>query len=284
MNNIRLTFFVMVIVSALAVESYSQPYLNLFSAVAWNMPAESSSGTPRESYWFVNASVPVNASGHDLVLFSPFSDRRTFHDFINEENMELDGNGILVSWVHFSPDSSRSLTFAGLIQNYSDGYKFNSNTWQLGGVILYGLSVNEKLIIQPGLYYNGEFFGAYFLPVANVDWRPDSNWRLFGLLPRLAVVERKLSNSWYTGMRFRGITTSYRLSDNNEAYVKYEDRQLFAFLDKYLAKYIVLSLQGGISVSRNVNARNVELIPDFEFHNASPLIRAGIYFRFRTDN
>jgi len=260
----------------------AQPYLSVAGLTGWSIPGQNV-GQPNESYFLLNANVPLSFGNGNLILFSPFSDLRTISGYDNAENLKLDGNGIFTSYVRYNSDSSKNFIGGLVVHNYSDGYNFSDNTYQIGGTILYSLKLNKKLTIKPGLYYNSEFFSDFFLPILGLDWRPYSNLKVFGILPRLLVVEQKISASWYTGIRFRAFITSYRLEENEKAYVKLQDRQLTMFIEKYFFNNIVISLQGGVSIDRELIARNSSSLASINYKNISPILKGGIYYRFRTD-
>jgi hypothetical protein len=261
----------------------AQPYISLIGLTAWGMPGSNGSGIPGESYFLLNANLPLSIGKKNLILFTPFTERRTFSELESQDNVVLDGTGLFTNYVRYNRDSSRNVVLGVVIHNYSDGYVFNEHTYQAGGVLLYSMKLSDKLTIKPGMYYNKEFFSDYFLPLLGLDWRPKDDLKIFGVLPRLLVVEKKVSSSFYTGLRYRGLVNSYRMSESINSYIRYDNNQLAFFVEKYLFKHLVISVQAGISFYREIRSRNMSDATSIDAENSSALLKGGIYYRFRTD-
>lgn len=261
--------------------SFGQPVFNVVSAPAWYIPGGNDG--PDEVYANLTVSLPVSFGKGNLILFSPFTEIRGFSSTAESRSVSLDGNGVLVNYIRYFGDSAWSLSTGIVLHNYSDGYEFNSATHQTGGIFLLGKQIHEDLMIRFGLYYNREFYGDFFLPLANIDWRPGDRTRVYGFFPRYLVYEYRINDDWYWGARYRGITTSYRLSESEDSYIRYDDRQLTVYIEKYFFERLVIALQAGASVYRRAVSRNVisQSYPDFE--DAAPLFKAGVFYRFRTD-
>ncbi len=262
-------------------ELSGQPLFNVVSAPGWYIPGTDEN--PDELYVNLTVSLPFSFGSGNIFLVSPFTEIREFGSTSENESISLDGNGVLLNYVRYFGDSTFSLSTGIVLHNYSDGYEFNSATHQTGGILLFGKKFTKDLMIRFGLYYNKEFYGDFFLPLANIDWRPGERTRVFGYFPRYLVYEYKLNDNWYWGGRYRGITTSYRLSESDDSYIRYDDRQLTAYIERYFFNHLVFTLQAGASVFRRAVSRNVisDAYPDFQ--DAAPLFKAGIFYRFRTD-
>ena len=69
----------------------------------------------------------------------------------------------------------------------------------MGGFGLFGSTKIEKLKINAGLYYNHEFFGNQFLPLAGLDWMATGGQHVYGLLPRTMNPEYKINDKLHVG-------------------------------------------------------------------------------------
>jgi hypothetical protein len=259
----------------------SQPVFNVVSAPGWYIPGND--GNPDEMYANLTINLPFSFGNGNLFLIAPFTEIRSFGATAESDKISLDGNGVLLNYIRYFGDSTTSLSTGVVLHNYSDDYNFNSSTHQVGGIFLFGKQFRENLMIRFGLYYNREFYGDFFLPLANIDWRPGDRTRVYGFFPRYLVYEYRINDNWYWGARYRGITTSYRLAESADSYIRYDDRQLTAYIERYMFSRLVLALQAGASVYRRAVSRNVisGAYPDFQ--DAAPLFKAGIFYRFRTD-
>ena len=161
---------------------------------------------------------------------------------------------------------------------------------QLGGYGLVTYTKSDKLKFKLGLFYNREFFGNFFVPLAGVDWRVNDRFQMYGVLPtsyrfEYAIVKQIL----YGGLAFKSYTRSYRLSDANHDYVKNMELQAKAFVDVYIKKKFVLFAEFGRTINYSplaylygtkTEASNLPIytkIQDAFFFNV------GLAFRIRTD-
>ena len=127
--------------------------------------------------------------------------------------------------------------------------QIDGNDFQFGGAVLNVFKKNENLKYKLGLYYNSEFFGAFFMPLLGLDWNVNSRLNIFGVLPGSMNLEYKFSpNKFHAGINFRAITSSFRINDN--PYLKINDNQLKLFVDYYVTKNNVISIEAGHTIFR----------------------------------
>ncbi len=139
----------------------------------------------------------------------------------------------------------------------SDMKELTAEDLQLGGVVVCTYQKQENLSYKFGLYYNREYFGNFFMPLAGLDWRVGDRLNIFGVLPGSMNIEYRIGKRFYTGLAYRSITTSYRLSTaQNSPYVReghnfWGHNQLMGFWDWYPMKKIVISTKLGHTSWRN---------------------------------
>jgi Domain of unknown function (DUF6268) len=173
-----------------------------------------------------------------------------------------------------------------LVDALSTKYDF-----QMGGYAMATYAKSQNLKIKFGLFYNREYFGNFFIPLAAVDWKVCRWFQMYGILPNnyrfeFAAIQKKL----YTGLAFKSYTRSYRLSDAyNHDYVRNNEMQLKLFVDIYFAKRFVLFGEFGRTIGysplvykpgtkdRSLSAPAYFPINDAFFFNA------GIAYRIRFD-
>lgn len=131
----------------------------------------------------------------------------------------------------------------------SSAYSFSSNTHQFGGTIIGAKKVSDRFRYSFGLYYNREFFGNFFVPLAGVRYTFNSRLQLYGLLPNNMNLEYSLNNSLRGGITFSFITTSYRLE--KAAFVRLVENECRFYLQLISFRHQVFSLEAGHSVFRN---------------------------------
>ena len=163
-----------------------------------------------------------------------------------------------------------------------NGEELNFNTaFQMGGLAFASYKAKEQQKFRFGIYVNNDFFGVFVIPLVGVDWRIDNKNCVFGLLPGRLTFEHQLNDHLYTGATFRAITNSYRL--NNESYIRIDDNQLSVYLDYYPAKHVVLTLEPGYGIFRELRSgveRNKNYTTDYDWNDGA-FIKLSASYRIR---
>jgi len=162
--------------------------------------------------------------------------------------------------------------------------RIKKNDFQYGGAILNSYKKNETLKFKFGLYYNSEFFNHFFMPLLGIDWNINSRWNLFGVLPGSMNLEYKINKLVHAGILFRSITNSYRYYDYN--FIRVNDNHLKLFMDFYLTKTQVISIEAGHTILRKYKSgfRNEGKADYYEMNVTDGyLFKVGYAFRLRTD-
>ncbi len=161
---------------------------------------------------------------------------------------------------------------------------FKRSDMQYGGAILTTRQKKETLKYKIGVYYNSEFFNHFVLPLIGIDWNINSKWNLFGVLPGSMNLEYKFRKSMHAGIMFRSITSSYRTFDYN--FIRVNDNHLKLFLDFYLTKNQVISIEAGHTILRNYRSgfRKSGEVDYYEMNVTDGyLFRISYALRLRTD-
>ncbi len=175
----------------------------------------------------------------------------------------------------------------------SDFEDISIKDYQFGGILLMTKKVNDQFQYKFGMYYNREFFGNFFVPLIGIGWRISDRLQVFGVLPGKLNIEYKLSNTFYTGVSFRSVTSSYRLNkDLNHNYVREGSEsfglsQMKIFLNFYPIQRLVIYTELG-----HTAFREYKIHPNSGFDNPEQLfsdfgnslfVNVGASFRVRFD-
>jgi hypothetical protein len=222
----------------------------------------------------------------DYYKFTSARPELTETRFLYAANIQL---GYLHSW----KGGKWKTMLVALPKISSDRFSFTKDAFQMGGVILFTKIKTEKFRYKFGLYYNREFFGNFFVPLAGLEWKVNKRINIYGILPGAMNFEYRLNKNLYAGLSWQSITTSYRVHQGFEKYfVRNGDRfwghnQIRAFLNYHLRKNILLFAEAGFTLHRKFQLyRNNEVVPDPVFsatHNGL-LFNGGVAFRVRLDH
>lgn len=270
------------IATIVCFESNAQYFVDIFSfnRQSFNVP-----NGAQTNDLFVNAFIPrVLRSGN------------TFFVRAHYEKLDLKKDSLSASY------SSVTLPVGMQVQLKNPKWKFTgliipkiagaelgaafSDVFQIGAYSLFTVTESEKFRYKFGLYYNREFFGNFFVPLAGIDWKVTDRFSLFGTLPQsfkasYAIVPSRVNG----GLAFRSMTRSFRGEDNN-TFVRYNELQFKTFFDFYLTPKNVVYIEGGFFLGKtpllynNADTKNPINSNLLKEGIAFPLINAGWALRF----
>ena len=178
------------------------------------------------------------------------------------------------------------------IPKINGDYKGLDKSFQAGAVVMYTFKKKDNLKYHFGMYYNSEFFGAYFLPLVGIDWKINSKFNLFGDMPSNLSLEMKMNNSLKLGAGFVSTIGSYRIHDQSGvSYIREGDKtfghnQVKLYLSYSPAKSITLFGEVGETIFRKYSAYASDhtLISTGNITSADGVfITGGIAYRVATE-
>lgn len=185
-------------------------------------------------------------------------------------------------------------TMALAIPKISSDFKdITIKDYQMGGAGLMIKTVNEDFKYKFGLYYNREFFGNFFMPLFGFEWKATEKFKIFGVLPGNMNIEHKLSDKFYTGISYKSITTSFRISGfDDKLYVRdghkfWGHNQLKGFINYYPVKGLALYSEVGHTAFRQFNeyeSGKKEQLSSLNGFKDNLFINIGASIRVRLDN
>lgn len=180
----------------------------------------------------------------------------------------------------------------------SDLKKIGSNHFQFGGIFLNYYQKSDNFNFQLGLFYNGETYGPFIVPLLGFEWNSGDRTFLSLLLPALMFYEYKLSKRIYLGAEIELTGETYRLGNSiyaNSFISNFGENKLTflvktrLFADFYIAKNLVLYAKPGFRLFQKYQQFTVDdklmESPDRISGNLknSFYIETGMAFRIRFD-
>jgi len=284
--------------SILPLINYAQPFIDVANVQLSRFPQTNTQklpGTNNES-WEANANlfVPIQLKNNNVLLGGISYDQVSMKASSEKGyNANLISASLQLGMITKLSNRWNMMLMAFPKAN-SDFRNFNSKHLQMGGAAVFTYKVRNSLKYKVGLYYNREFFGNYFMPLAGIEWKATDRIYVYGLLPGSINLEYRICPKLYTGLAYRDITASFRISDNNEKYYVREgekfwgDLRIMNFYNYYLTKNLVLCGDIGYSGFRYFeqynNSDNVEHThPAFYRLQDNFFFDLGIAFRVRLD-
>ena len=235
----------------------AQPYLDLAQVSYWASPGDS--GDPKKfNLMRVQANLPIiNKKDSSVFVFNPIWEERWIQAKEGSRNVNLRA---MISWFTYTRNLGKkwSLMVAAIPRWSGEPSVQFSDGFQMGGAFLVTRKVRPGLQFKAGMYYNREFFGNFFLPLAGIDWKINDKMNLFGVLPGNLVFEHRLKDRLAWGGAFRTFTSSYRIVEGSltgyDDFVRINDIQLGIYSDFYLTKKLVFNLEAGHTILREISS------------------------------
>jgi hypothetical protein len=284
----------------LSLKGVSQPYVDLINISAQSLQSHYKDAQKTRNVtnnYFFNLTAPIRVDSQNTIIIRFYAEDLQTHILdvnipVKDRVNSLCSMLLPVGLQHET--KGKKWVFLGLVMpklssDFKD--KISSYDMQLGGYGLVTYKHSNKLKIKLGLYYNREFFGNFFIPLAGIDWRVSDRFQMYGVLPtfyrfEFAAIKKKL----YTGFEFRSYTRSYRLdAAENHKYVKNKEIKAKVFVDFYLTKSFVLFAEFGrtIGYSPQEYLYNTTILattnPIYTSIQDGFLFNAGLAYRIRFD-
>lgn len=254
-NAIRFALLILIVFSSATL--FAQPYLDLLQGAYFSSPG--GNDDPKKfNLLRMQANLPiVSKKDSSVFVINPIWEERWLQKNDNTRNVNLRG---FITWLTYTRSLNKkwSLMVAAIPRwNGEPSVQF-SNGFQMGGALLVTRKFKPGLQMKAGLYYNNELFGNFFLPLVGIDWKINDKMNLFGILPGSLVFEHRLFDRMSWGGAFRTFTSSYSIVEGSltgyDDFVRINDIQLGIYGDLYVTKKIVLNLEGGHTIFRNMSS------------------------------
>jgi len=239
----------------LSLKGISQPYVDIINTSAQSLQSnykDALNSKNTTTNYFLNITIPLVLDSQNTFIIRFYGEnlQSTIKNDLYTQTNNLYSTLLPIGLQHETKNKKWKIMGLVMPKLSSDFIaKVSSYDLQVGGYGLATYSINKKLKIKAGLFYNREFFGNFFVPLFSIDWDATDRLKLYGVLPttyriEYALVKQKL----YAGLAFKSYTRSYRLSDANHDYVKNAELQAKAFLDIYIKKKFVLFAEFGRTI------------------------------------
>jgi hypothetical protein len=218
--------FIVLLIALRGTSIFAQPFVDLVNLKFSNFPKtdiKNSNGFKSSTNQYTaELFVPVQLKSKDVILFGGSYDQLNFNLYQNNTQLNSDSDrlyqvSLQAGVIKRLGESRWNITLLAIpkISDCSHGLSFLKDEFQMGGVILVTYKKRNNLKYKLGLYYNREFFGNYFMPLAGIDWKINDRIYLFGVLPGSMNVEYRICKGLYTGLAYKSNTASYRLGSSS---------------------------------------------------------------------
>ncbi len=186
--------------------SLAQPYIDLGKISYGYAPVSglNKKDNPLSSgYYNINLTVPMELRKNgDAIHINPFFEHNKGK--VSGNKFHVISEGISAGFLNKIKKSPWSIYTAFILRHNKEIDKNLNDAWQYGAAILTSYEKNKWLTLKFGLYYNKEFFGNFFMPLAGIDWKINERNNVFGVLPGNLTFEHKVNHSFYYRICIQG--------------------------------------------------------------------------------
>jgi hypothetical protein len=272
--------------------SFGQDYLDLARFHYSNTPQnsfDSIGGSTNVEDFGLDVTLPIKLNDSNAILTGFNLDQITtqFHPLDNYRTVSTINLKVGFNKKHSSKWSG---TYMLLPKISSDFKNLGSKDFQFGALALIKYHKKENLKYNIGLYYNGELFGPFIVPLLGLYYKSENGKFEANLtLPIWADVNYKLNNFMKIGANFSAFVRSYHLSEN-AAYVVKKSNDIFGYLQFNLTKSVLLQTKTGYTIGRSYkvyddNDKTDFGLSAFRFGDnrtvLNPTFKDGIVFKVR---
>ena len=256
----RLVLSLVIALSVIAsIKGYSQNYVDLIRFKYGNTPLnqfDTTTASTRVEEYVLDATLPIVLNDKYAIITG--FDLQNMRTAINPVAPELTSfYTILVkAGLNVNYGEKWSVNYIFLPKISSDLKDLSSKDFQYGAYVLAKFAKTENLKYQFGMYYNGELFGPFFVPLLGLYYvSPSNKLEINATLPVWADINYRFSNYFRLGMSFSAFVRSYNInevqySENGEYLVKSTNEPML-YLQFEPVKSIILQAKIGYSIGRS---------------------------------
>lgn len=224
-----------------------------------------------------NSNIPLKRTPKQIWLISPSA------EVLSIPYTRETSGGVALPLTYVGPLDKKWSFQLSFIPRMND-LEFRPENLQLGASGLATVRLSDSLSLKFGLYYNSEYFGGFFVPLAGIDYRINSKTYLYGTLPGSLTIEKAYNETFRAGISFRSFTGSYMNGDtyplpDRRYFIRVSESKLLFFLEKSLLKHLSAQAELGHSITRRFTYYDYDTSGDFEYKQLHPFFNLSLAYR-----
>lgn len=245
---------------------HAQDYVDIAKVFYANTPVnqfDTLTNNTRIEEFGIDLNVPVPLPNGHALLFGFYGERISTKINPVEPNLTSVYTVNPRFGINYQHNEKWTGTYLLLPKLSSDFKSISSPDFQMGALALLKRKKSEHFSWQFGLYYNGELFGPFFVPLFGFYYMsPTQKLELNIRLP-LAVDANYRLNPWMkTGLEFSAFVRSYHLNEpyqgKTDNYLTKASNEIFAYLHFHLSDQLLLKTKLGYSIGRNYRVYDIQ--------------------------
>ncbi|MGB0391937.1 MAG: DUF6268 family outer membrane beta-barrel protein [Salibacteraceae bacterium] len=245
---------------------FGQKYVDIAKLHYANTPVNqfdsATSGTRVQEYG-LDFLYPIKLKSGNAVLTGFYAENISTQTSPANSNLTAVGTVLIKAGMNIKHSDKVSATYMLLPKLSSDFKDIGKKDFQLGAVALFKFKKSENFLYQAGMYYNGELFGPFFVPIVGFYYiSPSKKFETNVKLPVSVDLNYTFAKRIRAGFNFNAFVRTFHLNEpyegNPDNYLTKTTNEIYGYLQFDFPKGIILQTKVGYSIGRNYRVYDIE--------------------------
>ena len=245
---------------------YGQNYVDIAKMHYANTPVnqfDSATNGTRVQEYGLDFTYPIKLKNGNALLTGFYAENISTQTSPINSNLTSVGTVLLKAGINIKHTDKLSATYLLLPKLSSDFKDIGAKDFQLGALALLKYKKNNNFLYQGGLYYNGELFGPFFVPILGFYYRsPNKKFETNVKLPIGVDINYSMTKLIRAGLNFSAFVRSFHLNEpyhgNPDNYLTKTTNEIYGYVQFDLPKGIIFQTMVGYSIARNYRVYDIE--------------------------
>lgn len=206
---------------------------------------------------------PLKLKNGNAILTGFYAENISTQTSPENSNLTSVGTVLLKAGMNIKYSDKISVTYMLLPKISSDFKDIGIKDLQLGAVAILKYKKSANFTYQAGLYYNGELFGPFFVPILGFYYlSPSKKFEANVKIPVSVDMNYTFMSNVRAGLNFNAFVRSFHLNEpykgNPESYLTKTTNEIYGYLQFDLPKGLIFQAKVGYSIGRNYRVYDIE--------------------------
>lgn len=259
-------YFYFLLFAVIGFSSTAQNYVDVAKFHYANTPVnqfDSATNGTRVQEYGLDFTYPIKLKSGHAILTGFYAESISTQTSPENSNLTSVGTILLKAGINLKHNEKVSTTLLLLPKISSDFKAWGPKDYQLGALALTKIKKSENFTYQAGLYYNGELFGPFFVPILGFYYQsPNKKFETNVKIPISVDVNYAIKPWLKGGLDFNAFVRSFHLNepylDNPDNYLTKTTNEIYGYLQFEHKSGIILQTRVGYSIARNYRVYDIE--------------------------
>ena len=259
-------YFYFLLFTCIGVSVTAQNYVDIAKFHYANTPVnqfDSTTNGTRVQEYGLDFLYPIKLESGHAILTGFYAENISTQTSPENSNLTSVGTVLLKAGINFKHNEKVSTTLLFLPKISSDFKSLGAKDYQFGALALTKIKKSENFICQAGLYYNGELFGPFFVPILGFYYQsPNKKFETNVKIPVSVDLNYAMKPWLKGGLNFNAFVRTFHLNEpyqnNPDNYLTKTTNEIYGYLQFETKKGIILQTKIGYSIGRNYRVYDIQ--------------------------